>query len=76
MAEVTGRDSGGRNTMIVAIVAILLVAAIAIWATTRRVPAEKRATTTTEGTAKVGDRDDNDVELKVNLPDSVTIEAH
>jgi hypothetical protein len=64
-------DSGGRNTMIIAVVAIVLVAAVAMWAMTRK-PAEKRADTTTVTEKK----DDGDVNLKVDLPDSVTIEAH
>ncbi len=64
-------DSGGRNTMIIAVVAIVLVAAVAMWAMTRGKPAEKRATTTT-----VTDKDDGDADIKINLPDSVTIEAH
>jgi hypothetical protein len=65
--------------MIIAVVAILVVAAIAIWATTRRHPAEKSAggsSTTISGSATAGDKDDADVNLKVNLPDSVTIDAH
>jgi hypothetical protein len=63
-------DSGGRNTMIIAVVAIVLVAAVAMWAMTRGKPAEKRASTTT-----VTDKKD-DADIKINLPDSVTIEAH
>jgi len=79
MAEGTPSGSSGRNTMIIAVVAILVVAAVAIWATTRRSPAEKGAgtsSTTISGSATVGDKDDADVNLKVNLPDSVTIDAH
>jgi uncharacterized protein YggE len=79
MAEGTQSGSGGRNTMIIAVVAILVVAAIAIWATTQRHPAEKRAgesSTTVSGSATVGDKSDANVNLKVNLPDSVTIDAH
>jgi hypothetical protein len=79
MAEGTQGDSGGRNTMIIAVVAILVVAALAIWATTRRHPAEKGAggsRSTISGSATVGDQKDADVNLKVNLPDSVTIDAH
>lgn len=79
MAEGTQSGISGRNTMIIAVVAILVVAAVAIWATTRRPPAEKGAGTsssTISGSATVGDKDDADVNLKVNLPDSVTIDAH
>ena len=72
MAEPTGSDGGGRNTMIIAVVAILIVAAIAVWATQRK-PAEKPAGTT--GSATVSDKD-ADVNLKVDLPDSITIDAH
>jgi hypothetical protein len=73
MAEVPGSEGGGRNTMIIAVVAILIVAVIAIWATTQRQPAEKRAGTS--GSATVSDKD-ADVNLKIDLPDSVTIDAH
>ena len=79
MAEGTESNSGSRNTMVIAVVAILVVAAIAIWATTRRHPAEKAAresSTTISGSATVGDKKDADVNLKVNVPDSVTIDAH
>jgi hypothetical protein len=79
MADGTESGSGSRNTMIIAVLAILVVAAIAIWATTRRHPAEKGAATsdkTISGSATVGDKGDADVNLKVNLPDSVTIDAH
>jgi hypothetical protein len=79
MAEGTQGDSGSRNTMIIAVVAILVVAALAIWATTRRHPAEKDgggSRSTISGSATVGDKKDADVNLKVNLPDSVTIDAH
>jgi flagellar basal body-associated protein FliL len=80
VGEVTQGEGSGRNTMIIAVVAILLVAAIAMWAMSRRQPKEERAgtsSTTTEGSATVGDKDDNaDVNLKVNVPDSVTIDAH
>jgi len=65
--------------MIIAVIAILVVAAIAVWATTRRHPAEKGASgssSTISGSATVGDKKDADVNLKVNLPDSVTIDAH
>jgi hypothetical protein len=78
MAEGNQGDSGGRNTMIIAVIAILVVAAIAVWATTRRHPAEKSASgssSTVSGSATVGDKE-ADVNLKVNLPDSVTIDAH
>jgi hypothetical protein len=66
-------NSGGRNTMIIAVVAIVVVAAVAMWAMTRK-PAEKRASTT-EGSTTVSDKKD-DADIKINLPDSVTIEAH
>lgn len=72
MAEVTGGEGGGRNTMIIAVVAILIVAVIAIWATQRK-PAEKPAGTSASAT--VGDKN-ADVNLKIDLPDSVTIDAH
>ena len=72
MAE-GGSSDGSRNTMIIAVVALLLVAGIAFWAMSRRQPAEKRAGTTTSGSVTVGDKD---VKVKVNLPDSVTINAH
>jgi hypothetical protein len=79
MAEGNQGDSGGRNTMIIAVVAILVVAALAMWATTRRHPAEKGGSgskSTISGSATVGDKKEADVNLKVNLPDSVTIDAH
>lgn len=79
MAEDTKSGSDGRNTMIIAVVAILVVAAVAIWFTTRRPPAEKSAaksSTAISGSATVDDKSDADVNLKVNLPDSVTIDAH
>ena len=69
----TPNESGGRNTMIIAVVAILIVAAIAVWATKQRQPAGKPAGTSASVT--VGDKD-ADVNLKVDLPDSVTIDAH
>jgi len=46
-----------------------------IWAMTQRQPAGKRDGTTISGSATVGDKD-ADVNLKVNLPDSITIDAH
>ena len=79
MAEGAPSGSGGRNTTIIAIVAILVVAAIAIWATRQRHPAEKSAggsSTPISGSATVGDKGDADVNLKVDLPDTVKIEAH
>jgi len=72
MAETTGSEGGGRNTMIIAVVAILIVAVIAVWAMQRK-PAMKPAGTS--ATATVGDKD-ADINLKVDLPDSVTIDAH
>lgn len=74
MAEGTGSNVSGPNTMIIVVIALLLVAGIAFWAMTRNQPAEKRDGTTTSGSA-TGDKD-ADVNLKVNLPDSVTIDAH
>ena len=62
--------------MIIVVVALLVVvAAGVIWAMTQRQPAGKRDGTTISGSATVGDKD-ADVNLKVNLPDSVTIDAH
>jgi flagellar basal body-associated protein FliL len=71
MAENTGSTVSGPNIVIIVVVALLLVAGIAFWAMTRNQPAQKP---TTSGSAP-GDKD-ADVNLKVNLPDSVTIDAH
>jgi hypothetical protein len=74
MANETG-NSSGPNTTIIVVVALLLVAGIAFWAMTRNHPAEKRDGTTISGTTTAGDKE-ADVSLKVDLPDSVTIDAH
>ncbi|HET9952334.1 MAG TPA: hypothetical protein VFS09_11130 [Candidatus Eisenbacteria bacterium] len=71
----TERSGSSPNTVIIVVVALLVVAAISIWAMSRRQPAEKRAGTTIEGSATVGDKNE-DVNIKVDLPDSVTVEAH
>lgn len=72
-----GGDSkgSGPNTMIIAVVAILVVAGLAVWFTTRGRPTVKHDSTTVSGSATVGDNK-ADVNLKVDLPDSVTIDAH
>ena len=75
MANETGNNSSGPNTTIIVVVALLLVAGIAFWAMTRNKPAEKHDGAAISGTTTAGDKD-ADVELKVNLPDSVTIDAH
>lgn len=75
MASGIGTNSGGPNTTIIVVVALLLVAGIAIWATTRSQRVEKRDGTAISGTTTAGDKD-SDVNLKVDMPDSVTIDAH
>lgn len=75
MADGTGSGGGGPNTTIIVVVALLLVAGIAVWAMTRNQPAEKRDGTTISGSTTAGDKD-SDVNLKVDMPDSVTIDAH
>lgn len=74
MASGTGTSSGGPNTTIIVVVALLLVAGIAIWATTSN-RVEKRDSTAISGSTTAGDKD-SDVDLKVDMPDSVTIDAH
>jgi len=71
----SGSGPSGPNTMIIVVVALLVVAAIAIWAMTQRQPAGMHDGTTMSGSTTAGDKDE-DVNLKVDLPDSVTIEAH
>ena len=75
MADGTGSGSSGPNTTIIVVVALLLVAGIAFWAMTRNQTAPKRDGTAVSGTTTAGDKD-SDVNLKVDLPDSVTIDAH
>lgn len=75
MAGSTGSNDSGPNTMIIVVVALVLVAGIAIWAMTRSKPAEKSDGATISGSATAGDKDEG-VTLKVELPDSVTIDAH
>jgi hypothetical protein len=75
MAEGSGSSGGGPNTTIIVVVALVLVVGIAIWAMTRNQPTQKRDGTKIEGSATAGDKD-ADVNLKVDLPDSVTIDAH
>jgi hypothetical protein len=75
MTTGNGSNRSGPNTMIIAVVALLVVAGIAIWAMTQSKPAAKPDGTTISGSATAGDKD-TDVSLKVDLPDSVTIDAH
>jgi len=75
MANEGGGSSSGPNITIIVVVALLLVGGIAFWAMTRQQPAEKSAGATISGSATVGDKDE-DVNIKVDLPDSVTIDAH
>lgn len=74
MPEGTGSGSSGPNITIIAVVAIVLIAGIAIWATTRHHSAPMHGGTTVSGSATVGSKD-ADVKVKVS-PDSVTVEAH
>lgn len=74
MSEDTGSGNSGPNIVIIAVVAVVLVAGIAIWATTRHPSAPMRSGTTVSGSATVGSKD-GDVKVKVS-PDSVTVEAH
>ncbi len=75
MTEDAGSNGGGPKIAIIAVVALAVVAGAAIWAVTQKHPAEKRDGTTVSGSATAGGKD-SDVTLKVNLPDSVTVEAH
>lgn len=75
MTEGTGSSTSGPNIVIISVVALVVVAGVAIWAMTQHRSPEKRDGTTISGSATVGDKD-ADVNLKVNLPDSVTIDAH
>ena len=75
MANESGSSSNGPNITIIVVVALLLVGGIAFWAMTRHQPAEKTAGATISGSATVGDKS-SDVNLKVDLPDTVTIGAH
>ena len=72
MADGKESSGSGPSTMIIAVIALFLVAGLAVWFTTRSQPTEK---STISGSATVGDND-ADVNLKVNLPDSITIDAH
>ena len=72
--------NGGRNLNVVAIVAIVLLVVIAVIALASRKPSDQvRETTTTSesstnppGAPPAGDAD---VDIKVDIPDSVTIRA-
>lgn len=75
MASGDGGNRSSPNTMIIVVVALLVVAGIAIWAMSQRRPAGKPDGTTATGSVTAGDKD-SDVEIKVDLPDSVTIDAH
>jgi hypothetical protein len=75
MAQGTGSNGNGPNITIIAVVALLVVAGIAVWFTTRSQPTEKRDGAAVSGSVTTGDND-ADVNLKVDLPDSVTIDAH
>ena len=75
MADGTGSSSSGPNTTIIVVVALLLVAGIAFWAMTRNQTSQKPDGAAVSGTTTAGDKD-SDVNLKVDMPDSVTIDAH
>ncbi|HEY6572352.1 MAG TPA: hypothetical protein VI198_03460 [Candidatus Eisenbacteria bacterium] len=69
-----GSGRSGKNTMIIVVVALLVVAAIAVWATSQRQPSEMRDGTRMSDAMTSGDKDE-DLNLKADLPDSVTVEA-
>ncbi|HSQ60792.1 MAG TPA: hypothetical protein VLT84_10230 [Acidobacteriota bacterium] len=71
----TEGKSSGSSIAIIAVVALIVVAGLAIWFTSRSKPAEKRDGAAVSGSVTVGDKDE-DVDIKVDLPDSVTIDAH
>ena len=75
MADGGDSKGSGPNTMIIAVVAILVVAGLAVWFTTRGRSTVKRDSTAVSSSATVGDNK-SDVNLKVDLPDTVTIGAH
>jgi uncharacterized membrane protein YqiK len=82
MAE--DRGSSGPSVALIAVIAVLVIAGLAIWFTTRNTTTtETRDSTTildqrdggstTTGSAPSGD---TDVNIKADVPDSVTIDAH
>lgn len=75
VANGSGSGGSGPNTTMIVVVALVLVVGVAVWAMTRNQPVQKRGGTTISGSATAGDKN-SDVNLKVDLPDSVTIDAH
>jgi hypothetical protein len=72
-------DNGGSSVGIIAIVAVLVLAGIAAWLFAGRTPTT--ATDTTNVTVPAPQQqapapaaDDNDVNLKVDLPDTIKID--
>ena len=63
-------SGGGSSVKIVAIIAVVVLVALAAWFYSRQTP--RPAATNTPPPA-VEQKSDADIELKVDLPDSVTI---
>jgi hypothetical protein len=71
MPEAGEGGVGNRNVNIVAIIAIVVLVLLAVFALASRKPSSQvRKETTTESSTP------GDVDIKVDVPDSVTIETH
>jgi hypothetical protein len=75
MPEAGEGGSGSHNVNIIAIIAIVVLVLLAVFALTSRKPSSQvRKETTTDSPG--GSSRDADVDIKVDVPDSVTIQTH
>ena len=72
-----GESGSGNSVNIIAIVAIVILVLVAVFALLSRKPSNQvHKETTTESSTPEKKSQDADVDIKVDIPDSVTIEAH
>jgi|KBSSwiStaDraftv2_1062776.scaffolds.fasta_scaffold179749_2 biopolymer transport protein ExbD len=72
MPEAGERGGGNRSVNVVAIVAIVILVLLAVFALANRKPSDQ-ARKTTESSTKATPSKDSDIDIKVDVPDSVTI---
>jgi hypothetical protein len=72
MPEAGERGGGNRSVNVVAIVAILILVLLAVFALANRKPSDQ-VRKTTESSTKATPSKDSDIDIKVDVPDSVTI---
>jgi hypothetical protein len=75
--------SSGPSIALIAVIAVLVIAGLAIWFTTRNPSPEAPDTSTTTIENRAGGTTttepttvEKDTDINVNVPDSVTIDAH